>query len=180
VEAGQRLGRSGNTGYTGGPHLHFAVQRRTAAGRLVSVPIRFGAGRGFVPQPMQFYGSPPRPNATVRVFREGRELGPGFHRVRHGERVRLRVEVEDARGRRRDVTTESATELASMTPWNARLEDGAIVFLPDAGFEDAADAAMALPEGSLASVAVFYGSRGDPVVALTRVEFRIEEGASGP
>lgn len=40
VEAGRLLARSGNSGYTSGPHLHFAV-KRNRSGQIVSVPIRF-------------------------------------------------------------------------------------------------------------------------------------------
>ena len=39
VRAGQRIGLSGNTGYTSGPHLHFAVQVNRGM-RLVSIPFR--------------------------------------------------------------------------------------------------------------------------------------------
>jgi hypothetical protein len=51
VEVGQLLGFSGNTGYSGGPHLHFVLQRN-AGMELVSVPFKFdnGNGVGFVPE----------------------------------------------------------------------------------------------------------------------------------
>ncbi len=39
VQAAQQIGLSGNTGFTTGPHLHFALQVNRGM-RLVSIPFR--------------------------------------------------------------------------------------------------------------------------------------------
>lgn len=174
LSKGALLGRSGNTGYSGAPHLHFVVQRLSADGRRLSVPIRFGGRKGFVPEPMQYYGSPPKPNATLRLYVAGREVGAAAVKVRPGEEVTLRIVVEDAAGRSSDVSEHPRTEIASMTPWSAQaVGRSGIVFRPMPGFDFSGTEAAKTPDMNRATVAVFHGNRGDPVVAIGRVEFEI-------
>jgi hypothetical protein len=45
IRAGQKIARSGNTGFSSGPHLHLAIQQNTGM-NLISVPFKFQTSEG--------------------------------------------------------------------------------------------------------------------------------------
>jgi len=45
IRAGQKIARSGNTGFSSGPHLHLAIQQNTGM-KLISVPFSFQTPEG--------------------------------------------------------------------------------------------------------------------------------------
>jgi murein DD-endopeptidase MepM/ murein hydrolase activator NlpD len=50
ISSGQVIAHSGNTGYSSGPHLHFAVERNVGK-RLASQPFSFEAASGRLVEP---------------------------------------------------------------------------------------------------------------------------------
>lgn len=157
VRAGERLGRSGFTGYGSGPHLHFVVRRRTGPMTQESVPILFGpqSRPGFVPEKNQWYGALPKPTLGLEIRVDGNVIDQETElTVKRGDTLVLEVTRIDRTGQRTDVTSDRLTRYVPMTPWSVDVTGRArIGIAPARGFDRMEDI-----DRSHGTVAIFHGS----------------------
>jgi hypothetical protein len=127
VQVGQRLGRSGNAGYSSGRHPHFSVLRRVDLHRIASTQIFFAGGtpEGFIPQSLGCYGAPPAATVELELTFEGaarrrREAGLGAQ-------GRLQVVRVRKDGTRQDVSDARETRIESLTLWSVHVDESRTV-----------------------------------------------------
>jgi murein DD-endopeptidase MepM/ murein hydrolase activator NlpD len=138
VAQGDPIGFSGNTGYTGAPHLHFGVLRMTGPTTFESVPIRFGVGspQGFVPVEGQFYGGQPNRTVALVASANGAPLSEGVPlRLSPGARAQLVVTMTAPGGAPVDVTRAPGVRFFAPTAWSVTVDEkGLVVGSPTADY----------------------------------------------
>ena len=126
VKQGDPIGWSDHTGYSAGPHLHFAVHRRSESGAVETIPIRFGVGSpvGFVPKEGEFYGGRPKSNVELRVTANGVpcDAEHPLH-LASGASVVLAVSLQPPAGGPVDVTRSPSTHFLAPTAWSVNVDE---------------------------------------------------------
>lgn len=124
-----RIGWSGNTGFSSAPHLHFAVHQRLTATVTTTVPIRFGVGHaeGFVPEVGQFYGKRPATNAELRVSGPGPLDDEHPLRLRRDATQQLTVMLVANGAEPVDVTRSAHTTYFAPVAWSTSVDATGLV-----------------------------------------------------
>lgn len=179
VARGQVIGRSGQTGFSGAPHLHFAVERVDEDGlRAHTLPIRFGrrGHPGFVPKQEDWVGLPPKPTLELALYADGGKTTPGqLVAARSGQKVRVRVEALPPGAPPRDVTDHPKLQLVAMTPWNLEiLGPGEAVFRPMKDFTKEWGLNL-----DVAVIGVFYLNREERQIGLGKLELHLTDLTAG-
>jgi hypothetical protein len=180
VARGQPIARSGSTGYSIAPHLHFVVRARTDTGKIRAVPIRFSIpGRPiFEPEPLHHHGVLPPSKRTLNLTLDGKPVEDGEKPipVPYGAEAALRVELVEPDGTVRDVTADGRMRYETMSPWNLQaLEPGRIQATVTPGVdEDYGDRAMPFLDQSEALLFVYHGVPKDSDFGFARLTLLIE------
>lgn len=174
VKRAQPIGRSGDTGLSRTPHLHFMVQRRTSDNQERAIPINFTMrGRpSFKPEVGHHHGVMPNSKLQLRVS----VAGPAPRKLAYGALADVRVERIHADGRVEDLSRSERVRYETMTVWNLfSPAPGQIRAEPspgtDVGYIQRTMPALNQGEGRLH---VYHGVPRDPDFGFASVSFQIQ------